>query len=429
MSVKVRDVKHDGTWWVVVHKGGKRFKRKVGPDLEAAEAVAAQVRREEAGAGAAGFASFAELYYEADWRRLAATTRRDRRLHIKRLAGYFGELPLAQFTRARLRTWWDEEIEKRELAPKTGKNHLDTLSAIFAHAVELELVEASPVEAFRRGLRRLLRTKRGRAQQHPSDRIQPLEEFAEISALVRGAREVGGDEELAVLVLLDAGLRVGEAGGLRWADVWWGRSSADPTRHLWIRASRPRGGPLEPTKSGRPRRVALSRRLRAALLERYVARGQPERGSPVADRTPGAGERRPRLAAAELVLPHFDPSNFRKRFARICRKAELGARRPKDLRDTFASQLLTAGVPLGYISAQLGHGSVDVTARHYARWCGNAEDRFCRPIVLEEGEVPADLLDRLTRAKRARPPAAPTRPQRPQRAAGEPRRSPEPPQT
>jgi integrase len=30
----------------------------------------------------------------------------------------------------------------------------------------------------------------------------------------------------------------------------------------------------------------------------------------------------------------------------------------KDLRDTFASQLLTSGVPLGYISHQLGHADI-----------------------------------------------------------------------
>jgi len=143
----------------------------------------------------------------------------------------------------------------------------------------------------------------------------------------------------------------------------------------------------------------------------------------------GCRRRRPRLAAGELVLPHFDPSNFRKRFLGICAKAGVGARRPKDLRDTFASQLLSAGIPLGYISAQLGHASVDVTARHYARWCGSAEDRFWRPIVLEEGEVPADLLERLTRGKRARPQAAPARPRRPQRAGEAVRRSPEAPPT
>jgi len=68
----------------------------------------------------------------------------------------------------------------------------------------------------------------------------------------------------------------------------------------------------------------------------------------------------------------------------------------KDLRDTFASQLLTAGVQLGYVSQQLGHADVAVTARHSARWAGG--DAYRQPMVLVPGEVPADLLARLVAA-------------------------------
>jgi hypothetical protein len=65
----------------------------------------------------------------------------------------------------------------------------------------------------------------------------------------------------------------------------------------------------------------------------------------------------------------------------------------KDLRDTFASQLLTSGVSLGYVSKQLGHADVAVTAKHYSRWAGG--DFYREPMMLEPGEVPADLLARL----------------------------------
>lgn len=63
------------------------------------------------------------------------------------------------------------------------------------------------------------------------------------------------------------------------------------------------------------------------------------------------------------------------------------------MRDTFASQLLTAGIQVGYISKQLGHRDVKVTVDHYAEWCGDKEYR--EPIPLMPGEVPADLLARL----------------------------------
>ena len=76
----------------------------------------------------------------------------------------------------------------------------------------------------------------------------------------------------------------------------------------------------------------------------------------------------------------------------MCKNAEIGRWTPKDLRDTYASQLLTAGVPLGLISVQLGHANVGVTAQHYARWVGGA---YRRPMEVEAGEHAADLMARL----------------------------------
>jgi len=71
----------------------------------------------------------------------------------------------------------------------------------------------------------------------------------------------------------------------------------------------------------------------------------------------------------------------------------MAARVASNLRETFASQLLTAGIQLGYVSRQLGHSDVSVTARHYARWAGG--DAYRSPLEVHEGEVPADLLSRL----------------------------------
>jgi hypothetical protein len=57
------------------------------------------------------------------------------------------------------------------------------------------------------------------------------------------------------------------------------------------------------------------------------------------------------------------------------------------------SPTITAGVQLGYVSPQLGHADVSVTARHYARWAGG--DAYRQPLEVSEDEVPADLLARL----------------------------------
>ena len=124
------------------------------------------------------------------------------------------------------------------------------------------------------------------------------------------------------------------------------------------------------------RRVGLSRRLRAALLELQRARFAPPLDA--------------------HVLPDWDPSVFRRsEWRRILKAAKIGHRNVKDLRDTFASQLLTAGVPLAYVSAQLGHSNVGVTAQHYARWAGGEAYRKPLDVDVAGGELPADLLARL----------------------------------
>jgi len=73
----------------------------------------------------------------------------------------------------------------------------------------------------------------------------------------------------------------------------------------------------------------------------------------------------------------------------------------KDCRDTFASQLLSAGVQLSYVSSQLGHADFGVTVRHYASWVGG--DQYRAALTLEEGEVPADLLARLAESPQTPP--------------------------
>ncbi len=58
---------------------------------------------------------------------------------------------------------------------------------------------------------------------------------------------------------------------------------------------------------------------------------------------------------------------------------------------------------LAYVSTQLGHSDVAVTARHYAKWLGGAGYRV--PAIPTPGEVPADLLARLDESP-ALPPLA-----------------------
>jgi len=59
---------------------------------------------------------------------------------------------------------------------------------------------------------------------------------------------------------------------------------------------------------------------------------------------------------------------WRKRLAPVFKRAKIHGAHPHRFRDTFAVELLLAGVPLERVSVLLGHSSVKVTEKHYAPW-------------------------------------------------------------
>ena len=330
------------------------------------------------------FGEFAQRYLEEDTSHLAATTLVDRIGYLQPpgpLVSYFSTYRLDEIGAPLIRSWWNglalapraHGKTTKPRSQKTMRAYLDVVSSVLGYACDLELIEKNPVPAFRESLRRRSGTKGARQRAAAGRAVKPIERPDEIDALVHEAGVEGLVPNALVLLCLDAGLRLGETLGLRWRSIEWG-DDQDQTRALRIEEARPRGGAVTAPKSGRARRVALSRRLRWVLLELY--QDHDESPQPEA-----------------FVLEGVNPSNFRRReWRRILKRAKIGHRALKDLRDTFASQLLTAGIQLGYVSAQLGHADVSVTARHYARWI--EYEIYREPMQIAPGEVPADLLAR-----------------------------------
>jgi integrase len=336
------------------------------------------------------FRDFSARYLQKATHDLAATTRGDRVMLLSPggiLERVLGGLRLDEITRPLLLEWWHTEVTGKGRSDRTGMNYLSAISAVLGYAMDLGVIPENAVDALRATLRRKRRTKRGRATADGARHVRPIEQPEDLRAFIEASEaarqlwlESGDamiqrrDGHVADLLQLDAGLRSGEVAGLRWRHVRWGDGPDDTSRALAIRESRARGKHDGPPKSGRERKVALSRRLRRVLREFWIAKGQP--------------------APGDRVLPGFEPRKYQLRhFDEVCRVAKLKRHTPKDLRDTYASQLLTCGVQLAYVSKQLGHAKATVTADHYAKWCGG--DDYRNPMTPGPGEVPADLLARI----------------------------------
>lgn len=348
--------------------------------------LAAIVKAEYEGSTGAGptldlkiptFGELVERYLREGVGHLAPSTLYDRKLLLRDdgpMRSYFDDWPADSIRKGDLVAWYEQSVNGTGRSRNSGRNDIVALAAVFAYAVDLDILESSPVDAFRKTLNRRTRTKTGRAAAGVAANARPIEDPAQLAAFVRESRAAGGVAHVADMMMLDSGLRMGEAEALRWDDIWWGRREDGAGAQILVRESLSRGLHLGSTKSGRERRVDLSKRLRGLLMARYMEQGRPD---------PDA-----------RILEGLDRGGYRKRhFKRVCERAGIGHRRPKDLRDTYGSQLLSAGVQLAYVSNQLGHADVAVTARHYARWAGG--DQYAAPLAVAPGEVPADLLTRI----------------------------------
>jgi integrase len=132
---------------------------------------------------------------------------------------------------------------------KTVNNVLSTLNKALKTAVEWKIIRAMPCTI------RLLKVAPPEMSFYDSD---------EYERLVAAARAIDPRTHIAVLLGGDAGLRVSEVIALEQTDADYQRGSLNVQRAEWR-------GQVGLPKSGRPRRVPMTKRLSAALREHRIS--------------------------------------------------------------------------------------------------------------------------------------------------------------
>ncbi len=172
------------------------------------------------------------------------------------------------------------------------------------------------------------------------------------------------------LTMARTGLRPGEALAVRWSDLDLATRTLHVRRALSL-------GEEGPTKTGEERDVHLS----SALVD-VLFRLRTERERETLKR--GWREMPPWIFCTTAGTP-YDPANVLKAMRRALRKAELPAFRVYDLRHTFATRLLDRGVPITYVSGQLGHADATTTLAWYAHYLPKATTRYVD--ILDEDDA------------------------------------------
>ncbi len=244
------------------------------------------------------------------------------RLHLK---PGLGELPLDQVRGEAIDRFFAELADKG-LGPKSRKNVRATLRRILASAVEWGYLEALPA---------LPRIK----VPEPKFDFFSKEEASQLLEATRNR-----EERLLLMFALQTGARAGEQIAVEWGDVDWRNNFVVFRRSSTF-------GVVDHTKTGRERRVPLTQGLRVALRAHKHLR-------------------------SALVFCNEDGTpyslwQFHERLFMVCRLAGLRKVRWHDLRHSFASQLVSEGVPLRQVQAWLGHSTMHMTMR-YAHLAPNA---------------------------------------------------------
>jgi integrase len=271
------------------------------------------------------FAELADRYLDFIQGQKAVATKKG---FIQELKAAFGSVKLNALTLAAVEIWQARlmneprqarsEAQKKEvlapLAVASVNRRLACLKHMLTKAVDWELIGKDTLD-------RLRRVKLTKEENRRSRFLSAAECRDLIAAAPKHLKPV-------LIFALNTGCRKGEILGLTWDRV--------DLKHGFIR--------LDKTKSGTGRDIPINNTL-AATLQGLIRRVD----SPLVFYNPATGGR-----WHDLKRP----------FATACSRTKLQDFRFHDLRHTFASQLVMAGVDLTTVSRLLGHASLTMTLRY-----------------------------------------------------------------
>lgn len=255
-----------------------------------------------------------------------------------------GRIKLAQLQPQQVQAY-QGDLLRRGISAKTITLHRSLLGGAIKQAVTFGLLPRNVVSL----------VKPPREERETKGTMLPPEGARALLDVVRGDRL-----EAFYLVLLTAGLRRGEALGLRWADLEIDGPEGGML-HVRQQLQWPKGVPtLVPLKS---RKSVRSIPLPGITVEALRVRRDLQRLERAF-----VGEDAWRAEGLVFNSEEGAPlhrNTITKQFHARVKAADLVRLRPHDLRHTYGSLLMSQGVPLKTISDLMGHASIDVTADIY----------------------------------------------------------------
>jgi len=354
----VEKPRNSGKWYVQVCKDGRRKLTKM-PSRTIAEKKARQVNatlvnidlglvtpKKNAGPT---FAEYAEQWLENDIKppaRAVSTYNRYRSMLEIRELRNLRDVPLPDVTRAMIKQAL-KDYHRSGKSSDTVKLLGRVISSIFGYAIDDELVKHNPASSITKKLNL------------PADRreIEPLtlKESQQVLNCLKN-----GKYYPLFLFLFRTGARIGEGLALRWDDI----NFSDNTAKI-RRTAKEQYVSEKPKTASSIREVELTPDLVAELRKLNIAW-------------------KTKRIAGHNCSYIFQTKNSRLYahatitgvFHRALEKQGLPRRGLHNIRHSYASILLSMGVPPIYVSRMLGHSSISFTIDRYGHWIRDDKNRY-----------------------------------------------------
>ena len=293
---------------------------------------------------------FANIYFDLQKTKIREHTLTRNIMHYNNhIEPYFGKREIKSITPLDIERWQNKLLQKYK--HQTVQKFRSILFSIFDKALHNDIVLKNPLE-------KVLAPKM--LEGTKADDVKPFSE-TEISQILEAAE---GYMKNFIKLMLSTGIRPGEIIALKWSDVDFQKQTINVER------TRIRAKKGEAFSDGLPKTISSIRTvdMLSKAIEALEAQLEITKDNEY-------------IFLNQSGLPFYNHDIIAVNFNKILKKANVQARPLYNLRHTFASQLISKGVDIVWVSKMLGHKDVSITLKVYTKYIQEQDDIRLKKIA------------------------------------------------
>ena len=278
------------------------------------------------------------------------TLKRNKAHYKNHVSPYFGSRLIDTLMPLELERWQNDLHQKYKSS--TVQKYRSILFSILDKAVDNEIIQKNPLDKVSapKPILNLEYSEEEKADPFTEDEMQLILDHANMYNRNHYLRSF-------ILLMFASGLRPGEVVGLKWTDICFDR------KIIQVNRTRQRG------KDGPPKTKASIRTVDMLPLAEEALRDQYEHT-----------KNHEYVFISSQKKPFYSHDVVGVNFQRILKTVGIKARVLYNIRHTMASQLISKGVDIVWVSKMLGHDDVSITLKIYTHFIKEDDEKRFKKI-------------------------------------------------